>query len=132
MKKVCLILAGMMMLSGCSANLQANVLFDELWEEMGQSWAWRRQDVMDKEDMNKIFLEWFDVYEKKRATFVRYDEADGLQGMTVFLGKNIERNIIEMEIALGKLKDVEALQDENKKLLRPVCAAQKTRVSCGL
>ncbi len=132
MKKLCVMLAGIVVLSGCTADLQASVVFEENWEDLVTEFRWGRRASFDQDEMMMVFSEWADEYEKKRAKLMRLDEKEELQGMTVILGQNLEANINEMEVALKNLQEIEDLQEDNKRLLRPVCAAQKTRVSCGL
>ena len=132
MRKLFMLSLGVIVLSGCSMNLQASVVFEETWEDLVTEFRWGRRAAVDQEEMKEVFSQWASVYEKKKAKLVRINEEEELEGSTVILGQNIANNIEEMEKALKNLKEVNQVQERNKNLLKLVCAAQKTRVDCGL
>ena len=132
MRKLFMLSLGVIVLSGCSMNLQASVVFEETWEDLVTEFRWGRRAAVDQEEMKEVFSQWASVYEKKKAKLVRINEEEELEGSTVILGQNIANNIEEMEKALKNLKEVNQVQERNKNLLKLVCASQKTRVDCGL
>lgn len=127
---VCLCVA--ILFSGCAQELQASVVFEEVWEDLVDEFQWGRRASFSQEEAMSDFSEWADVYEVKRAKFIRRDDDEGLRGSTIILGKNIAQNIEQMTISLKKLQEIEVLQDDNKELLKSVCGAQKSSVDCGL
>ena len=132
MRKILFVFGVGIMMTACSSGLQASVVFDEAWDDIVSEFNFGKRSSFDQDEMLDSFGRWADVYEQKRSKLVRRDEKGRLLGTTVILGENISNSIEQMQESIEKLHKIEELYEVQKKLLRQVCAAQKTRVSCGL